>query len=113
MSNKDGMELTKSSHKTRTNTHTHTHIHSHIHPPPHTHTHKVDGKLGKMVRKKILILVSVQVTINDIKRSPIIERKGTPNHDTTTTKRQTLIDVNVSRSLSRTLVHTFPAVDEL
>ena len=111
MSNKDGMELTKSSHKTRTNTHTHTYTATST--PHHTHTHKVDGKLGKMVRKKILILVSVQVTINDIKRSPIIERKGTPNHDTTTTKRQTLIDVNVSRSLSRTPVHPFPAVAEL
>ena len=36
-----------------------------------------------------------------------------PKHDTDTTKRQTLIDVNVSKSLSRTPVHPFPAVAKL
>ena len=57
--------------------------------------------------------ISVQVTINNIKRSPIIERKGTPNHDTATTEQQTLIDVNVRKSLSRTPVHPFPAAAKL
>ena len=59
------------------------------------------------------IAISVQVTVNDIKRSPIIERKNTPNHDTATTKRQTRIDVNVSKSLSMTPVHPFPVVAKL
>ena len=59
------------------------------------------------------IAISVQVTINDIKRSPINEQKGTPNHDTATTKRQTLIDINVSKSLSKMPVYLFPAVAKL
>ena len=50
------------------------------------------------------IAISVQGTIHDINRSPITERKGTPKHDIVT-KLQTLIDVNISKLLSRTPVH--------
>ena len=64
-------------------------------------TNKLERRYDKGLDTVLQIAISVQVAINDIKGSPIIERKGTPNHETTTTKRQTLIDVNVSKSLSR------------
>ena len=73
-------------------------------------TNTLERRYEKGLDNLLQIAISVQVTINDIKGSPIIERKGTPNHDTATTKRRTLIDVNVSKSLSRTPVHLFPAV---
>ena len=76
-------------------------------------TNTLERRYDKMLDNLVQIAISVQVTINDIKRSPIIERKGTPNHDTATTKQQALIDVNVSKSLSRTAVHPFPAVAKL
>ena len=76
-------------------------------------TNTLERRDDKGLDNLLQIVISIQVTINDIKRSPIIERKGTPNHDTATTKRQTLIDVNVSKSLSRTLVQRFPAVAKL
>ena len=76
-------------------------------------TNTLERRYDKGLDNLLQIAISVQVTINDIKRSPIIELKGTPNHDTATTKRQTLIDVNVSKLLSRTPVHPFPAVAKL
>ena len=76
-------------------------------------TNTLERRYDKGLDNLLQISIFVQVTINYIKRSPIIERKGTPNHDTATTKRQTLIDVNVSKSLSRTPVHLFPAVAKL
>ena len=77
--------------------------------PTNTLKPRYDKGLNNLLR----IAFSFQVIINDIKRSPIIEPKGTPNHDTATTKWQTLIDVNVSKSLSWTPVHPFPAVAKL
>ena len=76
-------------------------------------TNRLERRYDKGLDNLLQIAISVQVTINDIKRSPIIVRKATPNHDTATTKRQTLIDVNDSKSLSRTPVHPFPAVAKL
>ena len=73
----------------------------------------LERRCDKGLDNLLQIAISVQVTINDIKRSPIIARKGTPNHDTANTKRQTLIDVNASKSLSRTPVDPFPAVTKL
>ena len=73
-------------------------------------TNTFERRYDKGLENLLQIAISVQVAISDIKGSPIIERKDTTNHDTATTKRQTLIDVNVSKSLSRTPVHPFPAV---
>ena len=64
----------------------------------------LERRYDKGLDNLLQIAIFVQVTINDIKRSPIIERKGIPNHDTATTKR---------KSLSRTPVHLFPAVAKL
>ena len=77
------------------------------------HTNTLERKCDKGLDNILQIAISVQVTINDIKRCQIIERKGTENHDNVTTTRQTLIDVNISKSLSRTPVHPFPAVAKL
>ena len=71
--------------------------------------HRYDIGLDNLLQ----IAISIQVTISDIKGSPIIEQKGTPNHDTATTKWQTLIDINVSKSPSRMPVHPFPDVSKL
>ena len=76
-------------------------------------TNMLEGRYAKGLDNLLQIAISVQVTINDIKRSPIIEWKGIPNHDTATTKRQTLTDVDISKSLSRTPVHTFSVVAKL
>ena len=76
-------------------------------------TNTLERRYDKGLDNLLQIAISVQVTINDIKRSPIIGQKGTPNHDTATTKRQTLTDLNVSKSLSRTSVHSFPVVAKL
>ena len=73
-------------------------------------TNTLESRYDKGLDKLLQIAISVQVSINDIKRSRIIERKGTPNRDTATAKQQKLIDFNVSKSLSRTPVHPFPAV---
>ena len=51
-------------------------------------TNTLERRYDKGLDNLLQIAISVQVTINDIKRSPIIERKGTPNHTTATTKRQ-------------------------
>ena len=76
-------------------------------------TNTLERRYDKGLDNLLQIAIFVQVTIDDIKRSPIIERKGTPNHDAATTKRQTLVEVNLSKSLSRTPVHPFPAVAKL
>ena len=76
-------------------------------------TNTLERRYDKGPDNFLQIAIVVQVTINDIKRSPIIEQKGTPNHDTATTKQQTMIDVNVSKSLSRTPAHPFPVVAKL
>ena len=75
-------------------------------------TNMFERRYDKGLANHLQIAISVQVTINDIKRSPINEQKGTPNHDTATTKHQKLIDVNVSESLSRMPVFPFPACFE-
>ena len=76
-------------------------------------TNTLERRYDKGLDNLLEIAISVQVTINDLKKSRIIKRKGTLNHDTATNKRQTLIDVNVSKSLSRTPVHPFHAVAKL
>ena len=77
------------------------------------HTNTLQRRYDKGLDNLLQIAISIIVTINDIKRSPIIEQKGTPNHDTATTKRQMLIEVNVSKSLSRMPIHLFPAIAKL
>ena len=77
------------------------------------HNNMLKRRYDKGLDKLLQIAISVQVSINDMKRSLIIERKGTPNYDTATTILQMLIDVNVSKSLSRMPVHPFPAVTKL
>ena len=76
-------------------------------------TNMLEHRYDKGLDNLLQIAIPVQVTINDTKRSPITERKAHPNHDTATTKWQTLIDVKVSKSVSRTPVHPFLAVAKL
>ena len=76
-------------------------------------TNTLERRNDKGLDNLLQIAISFQVTIYDINRSPIIEQKGTPNHDTATTKWQMLIDVNVSKLLSKTPVHLFPAVPKM
>ena len=49
------------------------------------YTNTLELRHDKRLDNLLQIVISVHFTINDMKRSPIIERKGTPNHDTATT----------------------------
>ena len=42
-------------------------------------TNTLERRYNKGLDNLLQIAISIHVTINDIKRSPIIERKGTPN----------------------------------
>ena len=51
-------------------------------------TNTLESRHDQGLDNLLQVAISVQVTINDIKRSSMIEGKGTPDHDTTATKRQ-------------------------
>ena len=71
-------------------------------------TNTLERRYDKGLDNLLQIAISVQVTISNIKRSPIIERKGTPNHDTAITNGKrwsTLTSANRSRGRLYTRFH--------